>query len=72
LQMYDRGASDDKIVAVPIASPMQSVPVADQRAIARFFTIYKGPGADIQVGPWLDAQSALEILRDAVAAATPP
>ena len=72
LQMYDRGASDDKIVAVPIASPMQSVPVADQRAIARFFTIYKGPGADIQVGPWLDAQAALEILRDAVAAATPP
>jgi len=72
LQMYDRGASDDKIVAVPLTSSLQSVPLADQRAIARFFSIYKGPGADIQIGPWLDAKAALEILRDAIAAATPP
>jgi inorganic pyrophosphatase len=72
LQMYDRGAADDKVIAVPLTSSLKRVPLADQQAIARFFAIYKGPGADIQIGPWLNAKAAMEILRDAVAAATPP
>lgn len=72
LEMYDRGASDAKVIAVPLASPLQAVPMADQQAIAHFFSIYKGPGADIEIGRWRDAKAALEFLRDAIAAATPP
>lgn len=70
LEMLDRGAPDAKVVAVPIASPLQSVPLEDRQAIAHFFAIYKGPGADTQLGAWLDARAALELLRDAIAAAT--
>lgn len=72
LQMYDRGTSDDKIIAVPLASQQQRVSLDDQRAIARFFSLYKGPDAEVQIGEWLDAKAALELLRDAIASATPP
>ena len=68
LRMVDRGAADDKIVAVPVGDAGGAPSAAQQERLRRFFSTYKGVGADLRVGPWEDADVARALLRDAVAA----
>jgi len=72
LRMVDRGESDDKILAVVTADTGSVVPLATQDEIAQFFRTYKGLNADLQVGPWADADTARAIVRSAIAAARRP
>jgi inorganic pyrophosphatase len=69
LRMLDRGAQDDKIIVVPLADGLRTVTAVEESVITRFFRTYKGPDADLVVGPWLDADSARTIIAAAIAAA---
>jgi inorganic pyrophosphatase len=69
MRMRDRGASDDKIIAVVLGDTLLSVPPDVQLVISTFFQTYKAPAADQQVGPWADADTARAIVREAIAAA---
>jgi inorganic pyrophosphatase len=70
LRMMDRGARDDKIIAVPVAGADDEVPQALKERLQRFFSTYKGVDADLRVGPWADADAARALVRDAVSTAT--
>jgi len=72
LRMRDRGAADDKVLAVIPSDTMTAVPVETQAAIAEFFRTYKGPDAGQTVGPWDSVDSALSLIRDAIVAARRP
>lgn len=72
LRMRDRGAADDKIIAVLPSDTLQAVPLEMQRSIATFFRTYKAPATDQEVGPWADTDSARAIVRAAIAAAKRP
>jgi inorganic pyrophosphatase len=69
LRMRDRGDEDDKLVVVPLGDARDSTTAAERTMLETFFRTYKGPGADIVVGPWFPADSARAQLRAAVAAA---
>ena len=66
LGMIDAGALDDKLLAVPVSSPLSEVPLEEQRRIARFFSIYKGPSADVRLTGWQGADAAAALLADAI------
>ena len=72
LRMRDRGAADDKILAVLLSDSLRSVPLATQLEIATFFKTYKAPATDQEVGPWEGLDTARAILRAAIAAAQRP
>jgi inorganic pyrophosphatase len=69
LRMRDRGDEDDKLLVVPLGDARDSTSAAERAQLEEFFRTYKGPGADIIVGPWFPADSARAQLRAAVAAA---
>ncbi len=69
LRMRDRGAQDDKLLVVALGDTRDSSTMAERTVIETFFRSYKGPGADLEVGPWYAADSARAQLRAAVAAA---
>lgn len=71
LRMLDRGAQDDKLIAVLVNSDVQSVAPDVQKAIEQFFRTYKGPDANIQLRGWQDATAAANVLLSAIAAAAP-
>jgi inorganic pyrophosphatase len=69
MRMRDRGAEDDKLIVVPIGDAREAMRADEQHALETFFRTYKGPGADVVVGPWFPADSARAQLRAAMAAA---
>lgn len=71
LRMLDRGAQDDKVIAVPVGAALQTVAPDVRRGIEHFFRTYKGPDADIQLRGWEDASAAATVLFSAIAAAAP-
>lgn len=79
LSTLDRGERDDKILALPAAggslgSPephrVPSAGLLDQ--LHSFFSTYKGPDADMVVGPWEGPTGALARVREALARQTGP
>jgi inorganic pyrophosphatase len=84
LRMVDRGAQDDKILAVPVdtVDPTWSgvrgpsdLPMAELNRIEAFFRVYKElpePAALVNVGPWEGPEAAAVLIQAAVARATAP
>jgi inorganic pyrophosphatase len=72
LRLTDRGAADDKILAVIPSDTTTAVPPEMQAGVAEFFRTYKGPDAGQMVGPWDSVDSARAIIRAAIDAARRP
>jgi inorganic pyrophosphatase len=69
MRMRDRGDEDDKLVVVPVGDPREAISDAERVTLETFFRTYKGPDADVRVGPWFPADSARAQLRAAMTAA---
>jgi inorganic pyrophosphatase len=69
MRMRDRGAEDDKVVVVPVGDRRDVISPEEQAVLESFFHTYKGPAADVVVGPWFAADSARAQLRVAMQAA---
>jgi inorganic pyrophosphatase len=79
LRMIDRGEEDDKILAVPLDAvdatfapirALEDLVTAERSRIEAFFRVYKNlpdPTVQVEVGPWLGREAALEMIREALA-----
>ena len=71
-KMHDEKGEDDKIVCVPLKDPgwneaetLDDIPVALQREITHFFSIYKElEGKEVEVEGWRSREEALEVIED--------
>jgi inorganic pyrophosphatase len=74
LQMLDRGVPDAKILAVPIADPLQQdylevsdIPNHLLAEIGHFFQTYKDlEGKRVEIQEWQDATVAREVIAEAI------
>ena len=79
LSTLDRGEPDDKILALPVAGRAvasgEPGPVPPGGLLDRlhsFFSTYKGPDADVVVGPWEGPAHGLARVREALARSIGP
>lgn len=79
LSTLDRGERDDKILALPVAGRSGGSPEPNRVPTAglldqlhSFFSTYKGPDADVVVGPWEGPDGAQARVREALARHTGP
>jgi len=83
LRMVDRGEGDDKILMVPVSAvdptwdgvrSLEDLPAAEVQRVEAFFQVYKNlpdPTVQVEVGPWEGVESALALIRAALAATVP-
>ncbi|MBX3133023.1 MAG: inorganic diphosphatase [Gemmatimonadaceae bacterium] len=69
LRMTDAGQQDDKIIVVPVASTLDSVPALFRARVEAFFQAYKGPASRVQLHGWEDGDEARDILATALRSA---
>src|SRR3954453_11845768 len=70
-KMRDEKGVDDKIVCVPLSDPgwnhaetLEDIPIAMQREITHFFSIYKQlEGQEVDVEGWRSLEDALEVIE---------
>ncbi len=83
LRMVDRGEGDDKILMVPVSAvdptwdgvrSLEDLPAAEVQRVEAFFQVYKNlpdPTVQVEVGPWEGVESALALIRAALAVPVP-
>lgn len=69
LRMTDNGQQDDKLIVVPVASALDSVPADVRAQLETFFSTYKGTASGVVLAGWEDAEEARETLGTAIRSA---